>query len=219
MEIVAEENMNIRASLYSRYLRPALFAVLVFTATLSQGQFLSPQPPGAVVGSQAHQPPQVLASEFRPNKIREQLLSYHGVSKEQLDAVSTNAATILTGFIRDTNEKIIVQRQAIKALKFYPTDEVFEFIKVHMQSAAPPMQQLYLIGLKVYAASKPTEVTELVRAMLQSQNEVTRHATVSLLGSTARHTPLARQALESSLQTEEHTSVRNAIEAALTEAQ
>jgi hypothetical protein len=154
------------------------------------------------------------AATYDPSRLRTQLLSLHGFTREQLDAASMDVPEILMAWIENTGESAFIRRQAIKALPLYPTDTVFAFIGAHLPQASTDQQQLYLSALKVYAPSRPQDVQQIVLPLLSSPQVVVRQAAVEVAGRlTGSGVVVVR--LQERLAVEPDPGVRKAIERTL----
>ena len=155
-----------------------------------------------------------MAVAHDPERLRTQLLSYHGFTREQLDAASTDVAQILMGWIDDPGESAFIRRQAVKALQLYRSDEVFGFISQRLPEAPPELQHLLLTDLKAYVPVHPQAVQELVLPLLDSPQVVVRQAAVEVAGQLiGSGTVVVR--LQERLAVERDSGVRKAIESKL----
>ncbi len=131
----------------------------------------------------AGQETQLTAATTRnPERVRTMLMAIHGFTQAQLDAVSTDVAAILREFIADPAESNLIHRQAVKGLRFYPSEENFTFISGELETAPPGLQVLYLLSLGAFAENREQEIVPLVNAALESDRVTVRHAAVTLAG-------------------------------------
>ena len=154
------------------------------------------------------------ATVFAPERVRTQLRGFHGFTRARLDAVSTDVPSILRGWIADPDEPMLIRRQAIKALKLYPSAETFAFIRGRISTAPPVLQMLFLGSLQPHAAARPDEVGELVKTYLDGGDVVVRHAAVAL-AEQLDEAELRRGLLRKRLAVEPDPAVRRAINRAL----
>ena len=153
--------------------------------------------------------PLPLATTFDPARVRLHLQAFHGFSREQLDAASTGVPQILMGWIDDPQAPVFIKNRAIKALRLYPTDDVFSFVAARLQSAST-FQHLYLLDLQTFASTHPADIEDLLPLHLNSSDVVVRHAAVELAGRLAASPEISRM-LEQRLSRERNFSVRRAI--------
>ena len=165
-------------------------------------------------GQSPPQPPLPPASQYAPERIRTALMAVHGFSREALDAISIQVPQILMGFVDDPSETLLVRRQAIKALKLYPSDAAFRFIQGHLAAAPQGLKVLLLGSLAPYASTRTAELVPLLAAELQSPDVVVRHAAVSLAAKAGGQVQV-RSLLSTHLASEPERTVRSAIETAL----
>lgn len=154
------------------------------------------------------------ATTRNPARLRTQLMALHGFSRAGLEAASTDVADILRGFISDSGESMFIQRQAIKALRIYPSDENFALIRGNINGAPEGLQRLYLHGLADYAGEKDEQIGTLVTPLLNSNAVGVRHAAAGL-SSKLRLSGSLRASLQNRLAEEPDAGVRSAIEKAL----
>jgi len=190
----------------------ALCAVLAVVLPLDGGaQALRP---GRVPPRGPTTPALPPASQYAPERIRTALMAVHGFSREALDATSIQVPQILMGFVDDPSEALLVRRQAIKALKLYPSDAAFRFIQGHLAAAPQGLKVLLLESLAPYASTRTAELVPLLQAELQSPDVVVRHAAVSLAAKAGGQVQV-RSLLSTHLASEPERTVRSAIETAL----
>lgn len=158
-------------------------------------------------GGQAAQAP---ATTRNPERVRTQMMAIHGFSRAGLEAASTDVSAILQGFISDPDEMPLVRRQAIKALRLFPTDDNFAFIKNELDSAPAGLQRVYLVSLRGFTESKADETAALLQPLLASGDVGVRHAAVGLAGKLALNGNL-RAALGARLNDEREPGVQAAI--------
>ena len=159
-------------------------------------------------------PAMVPATTRNPARVRTLLRAVHGFSRVGLEAVSTDVSAILRGFILDPDEIPLVRRQAVKALRLFPSNENFAFIKNELDSAPAGLQRVYLVSLRGFTESMDEEVAALLAPLLSSDDVGVRHAAVGLSGGLTLSTSL-RTALNTRLAEEQEPSVRTAIQEAL----
>ncbi len=170
--------------------------------------------PGGVPAQGPVAPPLPPATQYAPERIRTALMAIHGFTREQLDAISIQVPQILMGFVDDANESVLVQRQAVKALKLYPGDGTFAFLQGHLSAAPQGLKVLLLDSLAPYASTRSAELIPLLQTQLQSPDVVVRHAAVSLAAQAGGSVQM-RGLLSSHLASEPDRSVRSAIETVL----
>ena len=156
-------------------------------------------------------PPQLpTATERRPDRIKDLLSAYHGFSREQMDAVSTDVPQILMELIRDSKTSIPLQRNAVKALRFYPTEDVFQFVSTRLEGSPANFQKLYLLNLREFSQGRPESVLSLVAPHTESSEIVIRHIAISVLSSMSPH-PGAQTLLRQRLEREDDLGLKRKI--------
>ena len=119
---------------------------------------------------------------YDPSRVRTLLMHIHGFTQAQLDAVSTDIPQILTALIDDPDEPMLIRRQAIKALRLYPSEETFRFIADRLGSSSVALQVLYLGSLAAFRETSGEELMPILESMLDHQDVVVRHTAVGLAG-------------------------------------
>lgn len=193
----------------------ALAAILVLGSVLDMGVAAAHggiRPIRSASASGQTSPAQ--ATTRNPARLRTQLMALHGFSRAGLEAASTDVAAILRGFISDSGESMFIQRQAIKALRIYPSDENFALIRGNINGAPEGLQRLYLHGLADYAGERDEQIGTLVTPLLNSNAVGVRHAAAGL-SRKLRLSGSLRASLQTRLADEPDAGVRSAIEKAL----
>ena len=165
------------------------------------------RPPG--LGGSSQEPP-VPATTYDPERVRMHLLAIHGFTREQLEAASTEVDQVLRGLIDGPGEPVVVKRQAIKALRHYPSVENLDFIAARLSGAPPTLQRLFLGTLEKFPARTDGRMQGLVEPLLESSDLSVRHAAVGL-AATLEATPRLRSALEAVLSGETDPTLKNSI--------
>jgi len=155
--------------------------------------------------------PPAPATEYAPQNVRTLLLSLHGFTRAQLDAASTEVPAVLRALIDDGGESVFVRRQAIKALRLYPSDTNFAFVQARLPGAPESFARVYLTGLTAYAKDKPREVTRIVAQALADRDLGVRHAALYLAERLPPSAELRRLAAER-LRQEPAEAVRRGLE-------
>jgi len=169
--------------------------------------------PGGLPAKSRPAPPPP-SSSYAPERVRTALMAIHGFTREELDGTSSQVPQILMDFVDNPKEAMLVQRQAIKALKLYPSDSAFLFLQRHLAGAPQGLAVLLLQSLSPYAATRSAELVPVLQTQLQSPDVVVRHAAVSLAAH-AGGVVSVRGLLSTHLASEPDRSVRSAIETAL----
>ena len=182
------------------------FALSVPAFGWAQTLDTAPAIAGRLVADTGPLPP---ATTYDPARVRLHLQDFHGFSREQLDAASTGVPQILMGWIDDPQAPVFIKIRAIKALRMYPTDEVFSFVAARLQSAST-FHHLYLLDLQSFTSAHPADIEGLLSPHLNSSDVVVRHAAVALAGRLADSPEISRM-LEQRLARERDFSVRRAI--------
>ena len=151
------------------------------------------------------------ATEYRPERVRTLLKSIHGFTLPALVATSTGVTEILTGFIDDVNEPMVVRRQAIKALKWFPTDAMLTFIEQRVYVAPAGLKHLYLQGLSGFAHLAPQRVEAVMAVAMEDADITVRYAALNLSRSLGPSTQAA-SVLRGRLDRELDSRLRKAIE-------
>ena len=154
------------------------------------------------------------ATSNNPVRLRNMLLAIHGFTRIRLDAASTDVPAILQGFIDSPSESITVKRQAIKALKLYPTGENLAFIEGRINSSPLGLQRLYISSLAGFIGNNEDQVANLLIPLVGNPDITIRQVAVGVAGILQLNTPL-RSALEKRLDIETESSFRRAINRAL----
>ena len=175
---------------------------------------LSPGASGQLSPGASGQASPAQATTRNAARLRTQLMALHGFSRAGLEAASTDVAAILRGFISDSGESMLIRRQAIKALRIYPSDETFTLIRNNITGAPEGLQRLYLHSLAVYAGARDTQIGALVTPLLSSDSVGVRHAAAGL-SRRLRLSGTFRASLQLRLAEEPDAGVRSAIEKAL----
>ena len=142
-----------------------------------------------------------VATERNSNRVRELLAAFHGSSRAQFDAISTHVPEILMEFIAGEETPVFIKRNAIKALRFYPTEKTFQFTQRNIDSSPVNLQKLYLLNLRAFSQDKPEAVIHLIAPHMESSEVVVRHIAVSVLSSMKPH-PAAQTLLRQRLEVE-----------------
>ena len=150
------------------------------------------------------------ATTQNPERVRNLMLAIHGFSYDALQAASTDVPAILRGFIDDPAENVIVRRQAIKGLRYYPSDENFAFIQTRLDGAPIGLRRLYILTLAGFDATHHDRIVDMVGPLLADPDVGTRHATLALCGRLNADARL-RGLLENRLPEESEAGVRRAI--------
>ncbi len=150
------------------------------------------------------------ATEYRPERVRILLMSIHGFTLAALNAASTDVAAILAGFI-DGGELMVVRRQAVKALRWFPSAEMLTFIEERVYTAPAGLKHLYLQSLGGFAAVAPERTTTVMAAMIDDADVTVRYAALHL-SRALQSGPAVRAVLEGRLERESHRGLRQAIE-------
>ena len=156
------------------------------------------------------------ATTRNSERLRTQLRGVHGFTRASLEAASTDVSAILRQFISDPGESVLVRRQAIKALRHYPSDGNFAFIRGNVNDAPEGLQRLYLHSLSGYTGARDAQIGAMLGRLLSSSAVGVRHAAVGLSGK-LRLTASLRASLNSRLGLEQDPSVRSAIRRALSQ--
>ena len=164
--------------------------------------------PGIAIGEGE---PLEAATEFRPERVRTLLKSIHGFTLPALVATSTGVTEILTGFIDDANEPMVVRRQAVKALKWFPTDAILTFIEERVYVAPAGLKHLYLQGLSGFAHLAPQRVEAVMAVAMEDADITVRYAALNLSRSLGPSTQAA-SVLRGRLDRELDSHLRKAIE-------
>lgn len=164
--------------------------------------------PGIAIGEGE---PLEAATEFRPERVRTLLKSIHGFTLPALVATSTDVTEILTGFIDDVNEPMVVRRQAVKALKWFPTDAMLTFIEQRVYVAPAGLKHLYLQGLSGFAHLAPQRVEAVMAVAMEDADITVRYAALNLSRSLGPSTQAA-SVLRGRLDRELDSRLRKAIE-------
>ena len=149
-------------------------------------------------------------TEYHPDRVYIHLLAIHGFTRQQLDAASINVPQILMGWIDDPAQSVLIRRQAIKALKLYPTDDTFAFIADRATAAPSGFLVLYLGSLSGFTDSNSVEISALLEPLLDNENVVVRHATVELAGR-LKPSAVIESMLQARMAAETDPSLRRAI--------
>ncbi len=157
----------------------------------------------------AHTGPLPPATTYDPARVRLHLQAFHGFSREQLDAASTAVPQILMGWIDDPEAPVFIKNRSIKALRLYPTDEVFSFVAARLESASA-FQILFLLDLQSFTSTHPADIEGLLPPHLNSSDVVVRHAAVELAGRLPASPEISRM-LQERLARERNFAVRRAI--------
>ena len=172
----------------------------------AQAQLRLKNAPGV---GQAHAKPPP-ATTHNPEQVRSLLLAIHGFTYDGLQAASTDVSAILQGFIDDSKESALIRRQAIKALRLYPSNENFAFIQTRMEGAPIGLRRLYILSLAGFDATHHDRIVDMVGPLLADPDVGTRHATLVLCGRLNADARL-RALLEERLPEESEAGVRRAI--------
>jgi hypothetical protein len=183
----------------------ALAAFMVVTAAAPHAQMKLNRP-----GHSGQAQTMTTATTYNPQGVRTQMMAIHGFSRAGLEAASTDVSAILQALISDGGEMMVVRRQAIKALRLFPTDGNFAFIKNELDSAPASLQRVYLVSLRGFTESKADETAALVAPLLASEDVGVRHAAVGLAGRLTLNGNL-RAALSARLNDESEPGVQAAI--------
>ena len=150
------------------------------------------------------------ATSYNLSRVRDLMLSIHGFSYNELEAASTNVPAILRGFITSPTELVTVRRQAIKALRHYPSEENFAFIQTRLDGAPIGLKHLYILSLAGFDATHHDRIVDMVGPLLTDPDVGVRDATVVLCGRLQAGDRL-RALLENRLPEESEAGVRRAI--------
>ena len=151
-----------------------------------------------------------------PARLRNLLLAIHGFSREALDSASADVPLLLRRFIEDEQETVTVQRQAIKALRLYPSQENLTFIQARVGSAPVTLKRLYATTLGRYSGALQQSAQSTLRTMVSDPDVGVRHAAIGavrLLGVDET----TRKTIGDRLRMEADASVRRAMKAALSD--
>jgi hypothetical protein len=154
------------------------------------------------------------ASSYDPVRLRQMLLGIHGFDKAALESASTNAPEILMSLANDPNEQMVVRRQAVKGLRWYPEDGVLGFIEQQAPSAPRTLKRLYLASLSGFAATHPARVTAVAATAIEDPDVAVRRDALTLsdrLGAT----PQVKSILQSRLAREPDAGLRAEIQSRL----
>jgi hypothetical protein len=167
--------------------------------------------PGASAPAGAPLPP---ATVRDPAAVRTLLSAIHGFTREQLEAASTDVPAILHGFIDDAGEPMLVRRQAVKALAYYPNAANLAFIAGRVDGAPLGLKRLYLGSLAGFGAVDAAGVSAILERALGDANVTVRQAAV---GTAARlaELPVVRSTLQSHAASEPDPALRRQIQQAL----
>ena len=171
---------------------------------------ISPPAPAGSSGSSAEAP----ATTRNPELLRTLLMAVHGFTREGLEAASTEVSTILRGFIADEDESMLVRRQAIKALRLFPSDGNFAFISGNVADAPEGLQRLYLLSLRGFAGRRDAQIGAILEPLLDSNAVGVRHAAAGLSRRLVLTASL-RARINSRLTREQDPAVRSALRNAL----
>ncbi|MEE8555614.1 MAG: HEAT repeat domain-containing protein, partial [bacterium] len=144
-------------------------------------------------------------------RVRTLMLSIHGFTLAQLNAVSTDVPEILMTLADDGGELMLVRRQSIKGMRLYPTEPLLTFIEDRVDEAPLGLKRLYLSSLGGFAASDPARVTPLMEQALDDPDITVRYAALNLasqLGSTQE----VQSILQTRLSVEPDGGLRGSIE-------
>ena len=195
-----------------RNLIPASAAVLAVMAFVllgcapAQAQVKLKNVPG--LGQRRATPPP--ATTRNPERVRNLMLAIHGFTYDGLQAASTDVPAILHGFIDNPAERMTVRRQAVKALRHYPSEKNFAFIERRMDSAPIGLRRLYVLTLAGFGATHHDRIVDMVGPLLADPDVGVRDATVVLCGR-LKAGPRVHALLENRLNVEPQAGVRRAI--------
>ena len=184
----------------------ALAAILLVAAASAQAQMK----PNRIKLPGRQQATPAPATTRNPERVRNLMLAIHGFTYDGLQAASTDVPAILRGFIEDPPESVTVRRQAIKALRHYPSDENFAFIAGRLDGSPAGLKQLYILTLTGFDATHHNRIVDMVGPLLADPDVGTRHATLVLCGRLNADARL-RALLEERLPEESEAGVRKAI--------
>ena len=192
--------------------------MLLFMASLLCFAIIIPE---AVAQNRVKLPPKqssptslVPAKEPHPARLRSALLSIHGFSRPALDAASADVPTLLRQFISDSNESVTIHRQAIKALRLYPSSKNLAFIQARVNLAPVGLKRLYAAALGRYTGTLQTGAAVLLRGLVGDPDAGVRHSAIDavrLLGVDAD----SRNIFTERLQVEPDPAVKRALSTAL----
>lgn len=154
-----------------------LAVLLLAAAPAAQAQLRARHPALATAAPGGDGP---LLVAYAPQRLRNRLMAIHGFSRDDLNSVSTDVAAILRGFILDPAEAMVVRRQAIKALRLYPDETNFQFIREHIAEAPLNLKRLYVGSLRGFAPARAGEITGMLEPLLASPERTLRHAALGL---------------------------------------
>lgn len=117
---------------------------------------------------------------YAPQRVRNRLQAIHGFSRDDLNSVSTDVPAILRSFVLNPAESMVVRRQAIKALRFFPDETNFQFIREHIADAPLNLKRLYVGSLRGFSPGRAGEITVMLEPLLASPERTVRHAAVGL---------------------------------------
>ena len=187
----------------------AVLALLVSPPVMGQSKVVLP-PKGLSQNQQTLTP----ATSRDPARLRSLLLAIHGFSRQGLEAATTDVPVLLRQFISDGGESITVRRQAIKALRFYPTQDNLGFIQARVGLAPVGLKRLYASTLGRYSGALQAGASATLSTLVNDGDAGVRHAAIGavrLLGVNSE----TRKALDGRLKVEADASVRRALSAAL----
>ena len=177
------------------------------SAALAQEKVNLPPKPG----SQSSLTP---ARERNPATLRTALLAIHGFSRQSLDAATLDAPLLLRQIISDSTESVTLHRQAVKALRLYPSNENLEFIQARVGLAPVGLKRLYAATLGRYSGALQPKAAAVLRTLVGDPDSGVRHAAIGavrLLGVDAE----SRKAFEGRLSVEPDPAVKRALSTAL----
>lgn len=189
-------------------------ALLLWSAGSAAGQTLGPARQAPARGMSGGEESLTAATDYNPDRVRNQLKAIHGFTRARLDAASTDVPQMLMAWIADPGESMLIRRQAVKALKLYPSGQTFTFIRDTLPGAPAPLQMLLLGALQAHAAQRPAEVAALAATYLEHSQVTVRQAAVSLAGALQGRPELNRK-LQERLAEEPDPGVRKSIHRAL----
>lgn len=184
---------------------------LMMQAGTATAQYrIAPRAPAGSANASTEAP----ATTRNPQQVRTLLMFVHGFTRERLEAASTDVASILRGFIGDRDESMLVRRQAIKALRLFPTDGNFAFIRGNVADAPEGLQRLYLHSLRGFAGTRDEQIGAILEPLLDSNAVGVRHAAAGLSRKLVLSASL-RARINSRLAREQDPGVRSALRKAL----
>lgn len=194
--------------------RRTILALLAGLVTVGASSAPAQQVPGRLApggGPGAGDEALGMAASYDPERVRTLMLSIHGFTLAQLNAVSTDVPEILMTLADDGGELMLVRRQSIKGMRLYPTEPLLTFIGDRVDQAPLGLKRLYLSSLGGFAASDPARVTPLMEQALDDPDITVRYAALNL-ASKLSSTQEVQSILQTRLSVEPDGGLRGSIE-------